>query len=213
MFEIDYRTVQGSILGPLLFALFISPLADITTPTTYADDNYLFGSGNTEKEALKNCIGETEVAMKWFMNRGFKVNKSRTEICVFHQMIQKNEVILDNEKINVLRNIKILGLIFDSKLNWYNQTVSAIEKANKAKQALRIILRYFSTDEMIQLATALFYSRLYYGAKVWLTSALSAPLKKKLLQTSSKMLKICQKDWFAGKSSFLVLSTFLYLAC
>jgi hypothetical protein len=35
--------------------------------------------------------------------------------------------------------MRILGLIFDSKLNWYNQTVTAIEKANKAKQALRII--------------------------------------------------------------------------
>jgi hypothetical protein len=40
----------------LLFGLFISPLADITTPTTYADDNYLFGSGETEKKALENCI-------------------------------------------------------------------------------------------------------------------------------------------------------------
>ena len=43
---------------------------------------------------------------------------------------------------------------------------------------------------------ALFYSHFYYGAKIWLTSVLSAPLKKKLWQASSKMLKICQKDWF-----------------
>jgi hypothetical protein len=44
------------------------------------------------------------------------------------------------------------------------------------------------------LSTALFHSNLYYGAKIWLASALSATLKKKLWQTS-KMLKICQKDW------------------
>jgi len=85
--------------------------------------------------------------------------------------------------------MKILGLIFDSKLNWYNQTVTAIEKANKAKQALRIISRYFSPQEMVKLSTALFYSRLYYGAKIWLSSALSANLKKKLdVENMSKRL-------------------------
>jgi hypothetical protein len=55
-FDVNYGTIQGSILGPLLFVLFISPLADITTPTTYADDNYLFGSGEKEKKMLENCI-------------------------------------------------------------------------------------------------------------------------------------------------------------
>ena len=78
-----------------VFALFISLFADITMSTTYADDNCLFGSLETEKKVLENCIKETKSAMKWF-------------------------------------------------LNWYHQTVNAIEKANKAKQALRIISRYFS---------------------------------------------------------------------
>lgn len=39
----------------LTFALFISPLADLTTPTMYSNDNYLFNSGGkTEKKALEN---------------------------------------------------------------------------------------------------------------------------------------------------------------
>ncbi len=117
----------------MLFALFISPLADITTPKSNADDNYLFGSGETEKKALENCIKETEIAMKRFLDSGLCVNKKKTEVCVFHQNNSRsNEVVLGSEKVSVLKNMKILGLIFDSKLNWYRQTVTAIEKANKA---------------------------------------------------------------------------------
>ena len=85
-----------------------------------------------KKEAVDNCLKETELAMKWFMNSGLYVNKKKTEI-FFHRNDSKiNEVELGNKKVSVLKNIKILGLIFDLKLNWYNQTVSVIEKANKA---------------------------------------------------------------------------------
>ena len=92
-------------------------------------------------------------------------------------------------------------ILDNEKINWYNQNVHAIEKENKARQALRIISGFFSTEEMIKLSMALFYSRLYYEAKVWLTSALATPRQKKLWQASSKILKICQKDWI-GQYSF-----------
>jgi hypothetical protein len=64
---------------------------------------------------------ETETAMKWFLNSGLCVNRKKTEVCF------KN---LGNQ---CPQNMKILGLIFVSKLNWNQQTVTAIEKANKTK--------------------------------------------------------------------------------
>ena len=47
---------------------------------------------------------------------------------------------------------------------------------------------------MIRLSTAYFYSRLYYGVKVWLMTSLKSDLKKKLWQASSWILQIVQKD-------------------
>jgi len=121
----------------LLFALFISPLADIITTTTDADDNYLFGSGETEKKVLENCIKETKIAINWFLDSGLCVNKMKTEVCVFNQNDSRaHELVLGSEKVSVLKNMKISGLIFDAKLNWYHQTVTAIEKANKALSRL-----------------------------------------------------------------------------
>jgi hypothetical protein len=196
LFEITHGTIQGSILGAILFALYISPLADTITTTTYADDNYLMGEGKTEMDALEQCKERTELSLDWFLKSGLCVNKKKTELCVFNRNdCRLSEVTIGGEEVKVLKEMRILGLIFDSRLNWYKQTTTAIEKANKAKQGLKLIAKFFTTEEMIQLSTSLFYSRLYYGAKVWLSSALAAPLKKKLWQASSKMLRIVQKDW------------------
>jgi hypothetical protein len=59
----------------MLFALFISLLADITTPTTYADDNYQFGSEKTEKKSLECNIKQNQSAR--FSDSCLCVNKKK----------------------------------------------------------------------------------------------------------------------------------------
>jgi hypothetical protein len=61
----------------MLFALFISPLADITTPI----ENYLLGSLKTEKKALEFCINETKSAMKLFLDTGLFKRKEDRSLC------------------------------------------------------------------------------------------------------------------------------------
>jgi hypothetical protein len=98
-------------------------------------------------------------------------------------------MVLRNKKVCVLKNLKILGLIFYSKLNWHHQTVTA-------NQALRIISKFFSTQEKVKLSTALFYSRHNYEAKIWLSSALSATLKKNFGRHYQRYQKFVNKDSF-----------------
>ena len=107
---------------------------------------------------------------------------------------------LNGLAVKVKHQIRVLGLFFDTKLSWYTQAMTAIEKANKIKQGLRLVGKYFTKEEMVKISTSLFYSRLYYGAKVWLHAGLSAAIKKKLWQASSRMLRITQKDWNCEKS-------------
>ena len=77
-----------------------------------------------------------------------------TEVYVFHRNGSKgNEVVLKNEK--VLKNMKIIGLIYDSKPNWYHQIVTAIEKANKAKQAFYFKIFLHSRNSKIVNCTFL----------------------------------------------------------
>ena len=190
-------TVQGSILGPLLFALFIAPLEDkVISLVSFADDNYNIGSASSEIEAVNKCVLQSTIMIDWLNDSGLCVNTSKTEMCVFsrHNCLERT-VELKGNLIRVRESMRVLGVIFDSKLTWYNQVMNAVQSANKAKQALSIIAKKFKPSEMLNLATAYFYSRLYYGAKVWLISTLSAKLKKILWQTSSRMLRIVDKDY------------------
>jgi hypothetical protein len=201
MRNINEGTIQGSILGPLLFAIFVSPLWDLIEATSFADDNYIISEGQDVADSLQKCKVTTEQAITWFKKSGLCVNEQKTEVCVFNKNdVGRHRIELNGVNLEVGKQIKVLGLIFDTKLTWFAQAMAAIEKANKVKQGLRLVNRYFTKEEMVKLSTSLFYSRLYYGAKVWLHAGVSAIIKKKLWQASSRMLKIVQKDWNGEKS-------------
>jgi hypothetical protein len=62
--------------------------------------------------------------------------------------------------------MNVLGLTFDSKLNWGPLVSRAIKGANNSLQAIKMIRKYFKTFEIIQLLTSNFYSKLYYGSEI-----------------------------------------------
>ena len=194
--DIEWGTIQGSILGPILYALYTSPISDIVKLiVTYADDNYKINIDRSLINCVALCEENTSTMIAWFKKSGLKVNEQKTDFCVFHKNDTRSVTLtIDNQQYKSSNQMKILGVVFDTKLTWNEHVNKAISAANKAKQALKIISKYFSTEELIKLSTAYFYSRLYYGAKVWLMTSLKADLKKKLWQASSRMLQIVQKD-------------------
>ena len=93
--------------------------------------------------------------------------------------------------------MNVLGVLFDSKLNWSMQVANSISKANKALFALKLIKKFFTQNEMRTLLDSNFYSILYYNAVIWLTPALKSDLKHDLLAASACALKSClMKDGF-----------------
>ena len=86
--------------------------------------------------------------------------------------------------------MNVLGVVFDSKLNWSTHVAQTIVKAKRALIALRLIKRFFSVSEMRTLLDANFYSILYY---IWLTPLLSSELNQNLLSISATALRTCLK--------------------
>ena len=98
---------------------------------------------------------------------------------------------LQGVKITDKKSMNVLGIIFDSKLNWQIHVANAITKAKKALFVLRLLRKYFSATEMRMLLDANFYSILYYNAVIWLTPSLSTVIKQSLLSVSACALRSC----------------------
>ena len=98
---------------------------------------------------------------EWMRQSGLKINEQKTEICIFHRKKQEIHTLeINNSLITTLGTINILGIIFDSNLNWNNQYHHAISDANQNLHAIKLISKYFNKEEVKTLLTSLFYSKL-----------------------------------------------------
>ena len=198
-----YGIVQGSVLGPVLYAIFISPLFDVENLTCFADDKFPL-VWNSDKTAL---IKELEIKltriMNWLKDSGMKVNESKTDLCLFHRGdTQPISIKLYGKEIKSNKVMNILGVIFDSKLQWTEHVAHAIKKSMKSLNAIRLIRKYFNQKELLELITSNFYSIMYYNSEIWHLPSLRGPLKQKLLSASAKALKVGLK-FFNNEMSFV----------
>ena len=77
--ECNVETVQGSILGPVLYAILMSPLLDLTDITLFADDNYALVWNKCKESVHREMQEKLELITTWLRNSGLKVNEEKTE--------------------------------------------------------------------------------------------------------------------------------------
>jgi hypothetical protein len=194
-FVVKEGTVQGSVLGPVLFNLFIRPLLETATCPAYADDSYYCGFAKSKAQAQEMLQDKINKAVEWITGSGLKVNIEKTEVCFFHRMdTSKATLIIKNVRVESRHQIGCLGIIFDNRMSWDKQVDKAILDSRRSLQAVKTIRRFFSEEEAIKLVTSMVFSRLYYASEAWLLPTLKERLFNKLHSQSGKILKIVDKD-------------------
>ena len=192
MFGSDTGTIQGSVLGPVLYAIYVSPLFDLTQITNFADDNFVVLWNRILSSLISNLEKELEMIVKWLKDSGLVVNRDKTEICLFHRNDQQNvTVIVSGAPVKSKKSMNVLGVTFDSKLNWKEQVANAIKKSNKSLYAIRMIKKYFSPTELKILLNTYYFSVLYYNSEIWLTPFLQSGPKQQLLSASANAIRSC----------------------
>ena len=115
---------QGSILGPLLFIIYIN---DITTSSSilksilFADDTNLFNSNQNFQQLIESTNFELNKLSEWFKSNKLSLNVDKTKFIIFgnkHILLNSSQLILDGKILEQVKETKFLGVVLDEKLNW-----------------------------------------------------------------------------------------------
>lgn len=190
---------QGTVLGPILFNIYINELLHLNTTgeiTSFADDTVIFYSDVTWTNLKSKAETDMRNIVNWFISRKLTISYEKTKFmpftCYRNRLPEyKMLSITNNSKIQATSEIKYLGLTIDQHLRWDRHILNIVNTL----RSMLFRFKYFSNILEIYhlriLYHALIESRIQYGILGW-GSALDSHLKK-LLILQKYFLKIIHK--------------------
>ena len=200
---------QGSVLGPLLFLIYVNDLCAITLSTgskvtMYADDLVLHKVVEAET-AFIGLQKDIDNIVQWSRSNKVKLNKSKCKVMLFsHKRHAMPPVFIENEQIEQVYTYKYLGLTITPTLKWDEHIDHLCLRAKKVLGYLyRIFYRNVQPSSLCDLFTALIQPILEYASQVWDPYTLKNKHKIESLQKYA--LCICSGRWSASYEELLDL--------
>ena len=200
---------QGSILGPLLFLIYINDMNQALNECKvyhFADDTNLLFSDPDPKQIKKVMNKELKLLYEWLCANRLSLNVAKTEFIIFRPIrtdLEDRIVLeLNNTKIFESTKIKYLGLILDSRLSWKFHISELTKKLSRSVGMLFKIREYTPKSVLVSLYHSLFNSHLTYGLPAWghnkkeLTKRISKLQKKAVRAISFAPFNASSKPYF-----------------
>ena len=172
---IECGVPQGSVLGPLLFLLFINDLPSISnfSSSLFADDACLFLCNSSPTNLEIQVNSELAKISNWFKNNKLTLNYNKTFYMIFStKKINYNfEIKIDNSVICEKQTVKYLGINIDAKLNWKCQIARLSSQIARGCWAISRIRRFVKLPILKLLYFTLVYPFLLYCITSWGTAA------------------------------------------
>ena len=203
---------QGSILGPLLFILYINDIANVSNIfkiNLFADDTSLFHTHDNFESLIKETNQELTKISTWLTTNKLVLNISKTNYIIFTskgKSYNKNvrNIKIDGNNIQQVNKTKFLGIVIEEHLNW---ALHISHLCNIIARNVGILqkLRYFIPTYVLKiLYHSLILSHLQYCTLLWANSYRSHLHKLRLLQ--KKAIRIISNTDYLAHSSKLFLN-------
>ena len=159
---------QGSILGPILFNIFINDLLmniENSELHNFADDNTISCSSETLRDLITNLEIESNKAAEWFKVNNMIVNPDKFQSIIIDRKGQTNnptKLTIDGSEISSENSVTLLGLEIDSKLNFDKHISKLCNKCAGILNALCRIKRFLAFNERKILVNSFIYGNFNY---------------------------------------------------
>ena len=166
--DISAGVPQGSVLGPLLFLVYINDLVENVRCDIklFADDTSLFSAVHDESKTAEELDRDLERVRLWAWQWKMKFNTEKTEEVIFSAKRVKPfhpPLSFGNDDVVRKSEHKHLGMILDSKLDFQSHIKAAIQKARRGIGMIRHLSKYVSRDILDQIYKLYVRPHLDYG--------------------------------------------------
>jgi hypothetical protein len=165
---------QGSILGPLLFLIYINDLGDIFRnfqTILFADDSNLIVNGKSLAELELQITQDMPHLISWLRTNRLSLNLQKTHIMIFGKKLAGREnsinVVVEGTTIYIVTHTKFLGLILDNSLSWKHHLLHLSKKLSKSIGILSRARKFLNKQTLKQLYYSFLYPYLTYCNIIW----------------------------------------------
>jgi exonuclease III len=169
---------QGSVLGPLLFLVFINDLPEcIKTRNTslFADDSSFLVSAMDYRLLVERCQSLLNDLERWFQANGLMVNVTKS--CLINFRLSNLSKLNDTPYAGKLRmfgeslpdseSTRFLGIMVDCRLDWIDHIAEVCRRVNKTQFIFRRLSQFLPKQVLIIVYRAYVESILKYGIILW----------------------------------------------